>query len=142
MQGLDPVHTGTQSFHFVPYCSEKWNAEGLRSDGNTSNKTIPFQKVERLKKVIRRMERYAIVLFRSNLKRQMESMSPERLRSRLKTKQNWYAIVPFPCEQPICPFQKLERRWNGRIAFPCELDCHLRFQSQSCQLFLWGRTRA
>ena len=25
---LGPVHTGTQSFHFVPYFSEKWNAEG------------------------------------------------------------------------------------------------------------------
>ena len=25
----------TQSFYFVPCCSEKWNAEGLRSDGNT-----------------------------------------------------------------------------------------------------------
>ena len=28
-----------QSFHFVPYCSEKWNADGLRSDGDTSNRS-------------------------------------------------------------------------------------------------------
>ena len=47
---LGLVRTGTHSFHFVPYCSEKWNAEGLRSDGNASNRTIPFQKIERLKK--------------------------------------------------------------------------------------------
>ena len=33
----------------VPYCSEKWNGEGLRLDGNTSNRAVPFQKVERLK---------------------------------------------------------------------------------------------
>ena len=39
----------TQSFHFVPCCSEKSNAEGLRSDGNTSNRTVTFQKVERIK---------------------------------------------------------------------------------------------
>ena len=45
-----PFYTETQSFHFVLYCSEKWNAEGLRSDGNTSNRTVPFQKIERLKK--------------------------------------------------------------------------------------------
>ena len=44
----------------------------------------------------------------------------ERLRSRLNTKQNWYTIVPFPYEQPICLFQKLERRWDGKIAFPSE----------------------
>ena len=37
---------GTQSLHFVPYCSEKWNAEGLHSDGNASNRTVPFQKME------------------------------------------------------------------------------------------------
>ena len=41
---------GKQSFHFVPYCSEKWNTEGLRSDGNDANRTVPFQKMERLKK--------------------------------------------------------------------------------------------
>ena len=33
---------------------------------------------------------------------------------------NRYAIVPFPCERSIFAFQKLERRWNGTIAFPCE----------------------
>ena len=68
------------------------------------------------------MERDPTVPFRVRLKRQMENMSTERLRSRLNTKQNWYAIVPFPCEQPICPLQKLERRWDGTTAFPCELD--------------------
>ena len=51
----------------------------------------------------------------------MENMSTERLHSRLNTKQNSYAILPFPCGQPICPFQKLELIWNGTIAFPCEL---------------------
>ena len=30
------------------------------------------------------------------------------------------AIVPFPYEQSIFAFQKLERRWNGTIVFPCE----------------------
>ena len=44
-----PVHTETQSFHFVPYYSEEWNAEGLRSDGNALKRTVPFQKMERLK---------------------------------------------------------------------------------------------
>ena len=47
---LGPDHTGTQSFHFVLYCSEKWNAEGLRSDENVSNRTVPFQIMEQLKK--------------------------------------------------------------------------------------------
>ena len=36
--------------HFVPYYSEKWNAEGLRSDGDTSNRTVPFQKMGQLNK--------------------------------------------------------------------------------------------
>ena len=58
---------------------------------------------------------------RSRLNRQMESISTEKLRSRLNTKQSWYAIVPFSCEQLICPFQRLERRSNGTIAFACEL---------------------
>ena len=71
--------------------------------------------------MVRRVERYAIVPFRSRLNRQMVNMSTERLRSRLNTKQNWYTIVPFPFEQPICSFQKLERRWNGTIAFPFKL---------------------
>ena len=26
--------------------SKKWNAEGLRSDGTTSNRTVPFQKLD------------------------------------------------------------------------------------------------
>ena len=30
-------------------------------------------------------------------------------------------IVMFSFELPICPFQKFERRWNGTIAFPCDL---------------------
>ena len=47
---LGPAQTGTKSFHFVPYTSEKWNAEGLRSDGNTSNRTIPFHKMDLLNK--------------------------------------------------------------------------------------------
>ena len=67
------------------------------------------------------MERYAIVPFRSRLNRQMANKSTERLCSHLNTKQNWYAILPFPSEQPICPFQKLERRRNGTITLPCEL---------------------
>ena len=32
----------------VPLRSEKWTAEGLRSDGNTSNRTVPFQKLDLL----------------------------------------------------------------------------------------------
>ena len=51
----------------------------------------------------------------------MEKMSTERLRSRLNTRQNWYAIVPFPCEQSSYPLEEVERRWDGTIAFPCEL---------------------
>ena len=43
-----PVQTGTRSFHFVRYRSEKWNAEGLRSDGNTSNRTVPSQTMDLL----------------------------------------------------------------------------------------------
>ena len=72
---------------------------------------------------MRKDEQYAIVPFRYRLNRRMEKMSTERLPSLLITKRNWYTIVPFLCEQPICPCQKLERRWNGMIAFPCEL-CH------------------
>ena len=47
---LGPVQTGTQSFQFVPYRFENWNAEGLRSDGNSSNRTGPFQKMNLLNK--------------------------------------------------------------------------------------------
>ena len=47
-EDVGPVPAGRQSFHFLPYCSEKWNAEGLRSDRNASNRTVPFQKLERL----------------------------------------------------------------------------------------------
>ena len=32
---LGPVHTGTQSFRSISFRSEKWNAQGLRSHGNT-----------------------------------------------------------------------------------------------------------
>ena len=102
----------------VPYCSEKWNAEGLHSDGNASIRTVPSQKMERPKKLMRKVEQCAIIPFRSRLNRQIENMSMERLRSRLNTKQNWYSIVLFLCEQSICPFQKLERRWIGTITFP------------------------
>ena len=70
---------------------------------------------------MQKVERYAIVPFRSRLNRQTENMSTERLRLCLNTKENWYAIVPFPCEHPICPFQKLERRRNGTIVFSREL---------------------
>ena len=72
-------------------------------------------------KVIRKVERCTLYLFRYRLNRQMEIMSAERLRSRLHTKQNWYAIVRFQSEQHICPFQTLEGKWNGTNAFPCEL---------------------
>ena len=41
-----PIHTKTQSFHFVPYRYEQWNAEGLGSD-RSSNRTVSFQKMER-----------------------------------------------------------------------------------------------
>ena len=51
------------------------------------------------------MERYAIAPCRSRLNRQIENGSTERLCSRLNRKQNWCAIVSFPSEQPICPFQ-------------------------------------
>ena len=62
---LGPFHTGTQLFHFVARCSEKCNAEKLRSDVRTSNRTVLFQTMIRTKKVIRKVERYAIVPFPS-----------------------------------------------------------------------------
>ena len=54
-----------------------------------------------------------------------ENRGTERLRSHVNRNKNRYAIVPFPCEQSLFAFQnlaceKLERRWNGTIAFPCE----------------------
>ena len=125
-----------QSFHFVSYCYEKWDAQGLCSDGHTSNRTVTFQKNGTTTKVIREVERYAIVPSRSRLHRQIENISTERLRSRLNTEQNWYAIVSFPHEQPICHFQKLGRRWNGTIAFPCELGLSL-FTSRQDEPFLF-----
>ena len=67
------------------------------------------------------MERYTIVSFRSRLNRQMENMAMERLRSLLSAKQIDTQSFRSPCEQPICPFQKLERRWNGTTAFSYEL---------------------
>ena len=70
--------------------------------------------------MILKVGRYTIIPFRSRLNRQIENMSMERLCSLLNIKQKWYAIVPFPCEQPTCPSQKLERRWKRTIAFPCE----------------------
>ena len=76
--------------------------------------------IETTKTVIRKVERHAILPFRSRLNGQMENMSTEGLRSRPNTKQNCKAILPFPCEQPICSLQKLERRWIGTIAFVCE----------------------
>ena len=106
LRDLDPVLTGTQFFYFVPYCSEKWNAEGLRSDGNASNRTVPFQKMEQPKKLFEKWN--GMQSFRSSLNRQMENMPKERLRSRLYTKQNWYAIVSFLCEQHFVR----SRNWN------------------------------
>ena len=35
-------------------------------------------------------------------------------------KKNRYAFVPLPYEQYTIPFKKLEQKWNGTIAFPCE----------------------
>ena len=35
-------------------------------------------------------------------------------------KPNWLTIVPLPCELPIFPSQKLERRWNGTNTLPSE----------------------
>ena len=49
MRVLGPVLTGTRLFHVAPHCSEKWSAERLRSDGNASSRTVPFQKMKRLK---------------------------------------------------------------------------------------------
>ena len=100
---LSPFHTVSKYVHFVPYWSEKWKAEGLRSDGKTCDTKV---------------ERYSVVQFCYRLNRQIETC---QRRDCLNTKQNWYAIVPLPSEQPICPFQKLERRWNGTIELPCKL---------------------
>ena len=35
------------SFRSIPFRSEKWNAQGLRSHGNAVNNIVPLQKVER-----------------------------------------------------------------------------------------------
>ena len=64
---IGPVHPATQSFNLTLYCSEKWNAEGLRSDGNASNKTVPFQNMERLKRSYEKWN--DTQLFRSRLNR-------------------------------------------------------------------------
>jgi len=45
----------------------------------------------------------------------------KKTHSRLSTNKNWYAIGPFSCEWSTCPFQKLEHRRSGTIAFQCEL---------------------
>ena len=54
----------------------------------------------------------------------------ERLRSRVNRNKKRYTVVPFPSEQSIFAFQKLERRWNGAIAFPCERGRSV--------IFVWG----
>ena len=43
---LGPVQTGTERNGTERNRSKKWNAEGLRSDGTTSNRTVPFQKLD------------------------------------------------------------------------------------------------
>ena len=122
---LGHVNTGAQSFHFVRYCSEKWNAEGLRSDGSASKRTVSFQKMKRLKSD-KKVERYAIVPFPSEQANRKHANGTIAFPSEHKTKLVHMAL--FLCEQPICPFQTLEQGWNGTIAFPCELDfsCLLR----------------
>ena len=103
------VHTQT---HIVPFVPKSGTLVGCVQTGTLQ--------IETTKTVIRKVERYAILPFRSRLNGQMENMSTEGLRSRPNTKQNCKAILPFPCEQPICSLQKLERRWIGTIAFVCE----------------------
>ena len=61
-----------------------------------------------------------------------ENCGTELLRSRVNRNKNRYAIVPFPCEQSIFAFQKLERRWNGTIAFPCERGLRFSYLSLRC----------
>ena len=78
------VQTGT--LQIEPFRSKKWN--------NRENDP--------------KVERYASVSLCSRLNRQIENMSTERLHFRLNTKQNWYAVILFPCEQPICPLQELD----------------------------------
>ena len=51
-----------------------------------------------------------------------------------------YAIVPFPFEQPICSFQKLERRWNGKTVFPSEHNIGTQsFRSRLNSLYVRSR---
>ena len=66
-----------------------------------------------------------VVVARKTGKDLRENRGTERLRSRVNRNKNRYAIVPFPCEQSIFAFQKVERRWNGTIAFPCERSLKL-----------------
>ena len=73
---------GTQSFHSVPYCSEKWNAEGLLQIEPILSKQWDDEDCDT------KVERYVMVLVRFRLKRQMENMLTERLLSHLNTKQH------------------------------------------------------
>ena len=121
---------GMQSFHFVPYRSAKWNAEGMRSDRNASDRIVPFQNMERLKSDTKSGKiRNRSIPFPTESANGKYINGTIAFQSEHKT--NWYAIVPFPCEQPICPFQKLERRWNGTIVFPCELSLNVNGHHQA-----------
>ena len=94
------------------------------------------------------MEQYTIVPFRSRLNRQMVNMSTKRLHSRLNTKQNWYAFVPFPCKQSNFLYQNLEQRWNRTISTPCEPGLRFLFSRPmltlvfESQTFLGGYSRS
>ena len=116
---LGPVCTGMQSFHFFQYCSEKWNAEGLRSHGNTSNRTIPFQKMERRKK---RYENWNAEGLRSDGNTSNRTIPFQKMERRKKRCEKWNAEglrSDGNTSNRIIPFQKMERpktgceKWNG-----------------------------
>ena len=113
------------TFLVVPLFGTEWFYLKCSRLNTTLQRSTFWSNTERLLSrvngdlVMPKVERYAVITLLSE--QENRKHVTERLRSRLNTKQNWYAIVPFPCEQPTCPFQKMERRWNGTIAFPCKL---------------------
>ena len=92
----------------------KWSAKGLRSDGNASNRTVPFQKMERLKSDTKRGTiRNRSVPFPSEQANGKHIHGTIAFPPDHKTK--LVLNLPFPSEQPICPFQKLEMERNDCV---------------------------
>ena len=69
---LDPVHTGTISYHSTSVCSKQWYGEGLHSHGYGKNQAVHSKtgpEIGQYGKVNQKLERYDIVPFRSRVNR-------------------------------------------------------------------------